>query len=173
MLLRKWKLSAIKLFCSKVAFILLPLYPLSIGGTREDIKLHLPTSTMGLLLESAGVSPWLVGRFNNESISAIRWCLTVCEEQRYGQIYRGGRRSSRVWNHWRNAWREGRLHFSELLLQSCSLISLFIVRSFICWLKWRAYYVMVTEWSEVIPVFPVICVRCVLLLDWDLIPSKS
>jgi hypothetical protein len=54
--------------CSyKVAFFLLPLCPLAIGGTRENIELHLPTSAIVLLLALAGVSLWVGGRLNRES----------------------------------------------------------------------------------------------------------
>jgi hypothetical protein len=51
---------------SGVAFVLFPLFPLSIRGTRGDIYSHLPTSSMELLLASAGVLPWVRGRFNDE-----------------------------------------------------------------------------------------------------------
>ena len=64
----------------------------------------------------------------------------------------------------------------SISLIRCSNAAVFFrssLRSFFCWLKWRAYFFVVTERLEVIPVFPVISVRWVLLLDLDSMPSRS
>ncbi len=45
-------------------------------------------------------------------------------------------------------------------------------RSVFCYLKFNAYFFVVTERVDVAPVFPVIFVRCVRLLDRESTPSK-
>ncbi len=48
----------------RVAFFLLPLCPLAIGGTWEKMHLHLPISAIEQLLALVGVSLWVGGRFD-------------------------------------------------------------------------------------------------------------
>ena len=154
-----------------MAIFLLPISTCNRGDTRG----HLTPPTRvshGTAAWSAGVSPWLGGRLNNAS----NFCDKVMSDC-VGQ--------PEIWTDLLGGVKElarcGSMggipdkRADSISLRRCFKAEVFFcssLRFFYCWLKCRACFFVVTEQLEVIPVFPVIFVRCVLLLDRDLIPSK-
>ena len=67
---------------------------------------------------------------------------------------------------------QSRFHHPEVLLQERSLFMLSIEVLLIL-MEVHSIFCVVTDQVEVMPVFPVILVQWVLLLKWELTPSRS